>query len=365
MKRPSEALVLGWALLAAAGCGRKGALELPYSRIPAPVEDLAVTQRGDRAILEWTNPGKNIDGHPPVDIESVEIWMIPEAPERTGSRPRPGDLEKRGRMITRLAREDVASLSKTDGPGSPRLVTSVPLEGIPPASGGRTFSLRIRANGGRLSEFSSPVSLEIRLCSLPPEEPAVTVTETFVEIRWSPPRANLDGTIPALIRGYTVYRSEEGRPPRRLTPESVTGLRFEDRDVRFGTALRYFVRTVSKAEGPYLESGDSEAVEVFPRDVFPPSVPEGLAGIAEGGYVSLSWKAGTESDLAGYRVWRREEGLSDDTLLTPEPVPGSVFRDTSGLENKVYLYSVSALDRSGNESGRSRPAVVRRKEGGR
>ncbi len=358
MKRPPHALLPGWILLAAVACGRKGPLELPYSRIPAPVEDVVVYQRGDRAVLEWTNPEKNIDGHPPVNVEAVEIWLASGGPALTS-----GDLEKFGRMIVRLTEDDLASFNPDRRGGiPPRLTTSVPLDGSPPTA--RAFSLRVQANGKRLSDFSPPVSLEIRPCALPPEAPAAAVSEMFVELRWSPPGANVDGTTPPVIHGYTVYRSEDGRPPRRLNSEPLTDLRYEDRDVTFGSLLRYHVRTASSAEFPYLESADSEAVEIRPRDTFPPSPPEGLVGIVEGGAVSLSWKAGREEDLVGYRVWRREEGTGTAVLLTRQPIKESVFRDSPGPGGRVYLYSVSALDGHGNESERSRPVTARLKEGG-
>ncbi len=307
MKRPPHALLPGWILLAAVACGRKGPLELPYSRIPAPVEDVVVYQRGDRAVLEWTNPETNIDGHPPVGLEAVEIWLVSSGPAAAGPALTSQDFEKAGRMLVRLTGDDLASLDPARSGGvPPRLTTSVPLDGSPPAV--RAFSFRVRANGERLSDFSPPVSLEIRPCALPPEMPAAAVSERFVELRWSPPRANVDGTAPPVVHGYTVYRSEDGRSPRCLTSEPLMALRFEDRDVKFGSLLRYHVRTASSAEFPYLESADSEAVEIRPRDTFPPSPPEGLVGIVEGGAVSLSWKAGREEDLVGYRVWRRRRG---------------------------------------------------------
>jgi predicted small lipoprotein YifL len=365
MKSLPNTLALGCALLSAVACGRKGPLELPFSRIPGPVEDVVVTQRGDRAILEWTNPGRNIDGHPPVDVEAVEIWSVQADAGGAGSPPKAGDPGTSGRLVVRLAKADLALVPGTGGGGSPRWTASVPLEANTSGAPRRAFILRVLANGRKSSEFSPPVSFEPRPCALPPKNPSARVEESFVEIRWSAPAANVDGTTPPVVRGYLVYRSDDGGPLRRLTPEPVAELRFEDREAGFGRVLRYVVRAASAAADPYLESGDSEAVEIVPRDVFPPAPPGEVVGIAEGGSVSLSWRAHPDSDLAGYKVWRREEGTSREVLLTPEAVAGNVFLDASRLPAGLYFYSVSAVDRNGNESGKSAPAAVRIKEGDR
>jgi predicted small lipoprotein YifL len=365
MKSLPNTLALGYALIAAVSCGRIGPLELPFSKIPGPVEDVVVSQRGDQAVLEWTNPGKNIDGHPPVEVEAVEIWSVPGDPGGGGSPPKAGDVEKTGRLVVRFAKADLVPVPGTGAGGPPRWTASVPLDGTPSGFSRRDFSLRVRANGQKLSDFSSPVSVELRPCALPPQDPSGRAGESSVEIRWSAPAANVDGTTPPVVRGYLVYRSDDGGPLRRVTPEPVTELRFEDREAGFGSVLRYVVRTASTAADPYLESGDSEAVEIVPRDVFPPAPPGGLVGVAEGGSVSLSWRAGTENDLAGYKVWRSEAGTSPEVLLTPEAIAGTVFRDDSRLPAGRYLYSVSAVDRNGNESGKSAPAAVLIKEGDR
>ncbi len=363
MKSSPKAILLGWALFAAAGCGRKGPLEMPRSRIPAPVENVTVTQRGDGAVVEWGHSGKNIDGHPPVEIEAVEIWAVFADLAGGGFPTLPADVEREGRRIVRLTARELAPLPAT-GDGS-RWVALVPLGGARSAAAVRALSLRVQANGTKLSDFSKPVAFELRPCALPPSRPTAAMGESSIEIRWSPPPANVDGTTPPVVRGYRVYRSEDGRPPRLLTPEPVTDRRYEDGDVRYGSVLRYFLRTTSTAASPFLESADSEVIEIVPRDVFPPAPPDGLVGIADANSVSLSWRAGPESDLAGYRVWRRGEGSPDEVLLTPQPIVENVFLDASSLAGGVYVYSVSAVDQSGNESGRSRPAAVRLKKGER
>jgi fibronectin type 3 domain-containing protein len=60
-----------------------------------------------------------------------------------------------------------------------------------------------------------------------------------------------------------------------------------------------------------------------------------------------------ETDLEGYRVWRREEGTAEFRLLTPDPIKENAYSDRDVTKGKTYVYFVTALDKSGNESARS------------
>ena len=81
-----------------------------------------------------------------------------------------------------------------------------------------------------------------------------------------------------------------------------------------------------------------------PVDVFPPSVPAGLAAVPSEGGISLIWEPNAEPDVGGYLVLRREAG--DDTLrqLTAAPVGDARSRDTDVQPGKRYIYSVVAVD---------------------
>ncbi len=80
--------------------------------------------------------------------------------------------------------------------------------------------------------------------------------------------------------------------------------------------------------------------------------------MAGNGVISLSWEAGGEGDLAGYRVWRKDEGSPEFLPLTPQPIPGTVFTDASARPGTSYVYAVSSLDTAGNESARTESLPV-------
>jgi fibronectin type 3 domain-containing protein len=72
-------------------------------------------------------------------------------------------------------------------------------------------------------------------------------------------------------------------------------------------------------------------------------------------FVDLIWTPGTENDLAGYNVYRREES-GQPVRINAELVKTQAYKDSSVQSGKKYLYSVSAVDIRGNESGRSEEA---------
>ena len=85
-------------------------------------------------------------------------------------------------------------------------------------------------------------------------------------------------------------------------------------------------------------------------DTVPPAAPTNLMSSPRPGAVQLEWTANTETDLAGYRIYRSAttpvvKGTPiNGTLIAPSFVDGSV---TAGL---TYYYAVAAVDSSGNES---------------
>ena len=132
----------------------------------------------------------------------------------------------------------------------------------------------------------------------------------------------------------------------------------------FGRTYAYVVRSVVLVEGNPLESADSNSTIVTPRDIFPPAAPENLmvaalAGASPGSVLAdLSWSINLETDLAGYRVYRSEEQDTRGALLTRDLLLAPAYRDTSVEPGHRYWYSVTAVDRAGNESDRSAAFAV-------
>jgi serine protease AprX len=92
-------------------------------------------------------------------------------------------------------------------------------------------------------------------------------------------------------------------------------------------------------------------------DTTPPAAPAGLTAAAGNAQVSLDWSNNAESDLAGYRVYRRNA----DGSWPPTPLAStttSAYTDTGLTNGTSYTYRVTAYDNAtpANESPASSEA---------
>jgi len=389
-------------LLMAPACGKKGGILAPLTLVPQVVESLTAVQRGGLIILTWANPGAYIDGRALKGISEIEIWLEekmdpppapakakPSVPAKTGSSATtglvaptsapapatpsapPGPFETRAKRVAvltgALKTSAKPAANKTAARGQKPAASAPAAKAAPPnalyvyavnpkAWTGRAFvfALRVRdAAKGRLSDFSPEVSIRPKALAAPPGRVRATVFADRVEIRWDLPPANFDGSVPPLVKGFNVYRADAEGAPRRINPVPVAGAVFADRNAVFGQTARYFVRTAGAAAEPFLESEDSETVEVTPKDIFPPAVPSGLSTAKGPDFISLVWDPVADPDAAGYHVWRREKGKAEFSRLTASPVPESTYTDKSVEKNVTYEYAITSVDTSGNESPKS------------
>lgn len=91
-------------------------------------------------------------------------------------------------------------------------------------------------------------------------------------------------------------------------------------------------------------------------DLTPPAPPAHLAAKTNANIITLTWESNTETDLAGYRIYRTSGALR--VLLAPNPVTGATLID-SLLSDGVFTYEVIAIDIRGNESAPSSGASVK------
>ncbi len=347
-------------LVCAAGfaCGKKGALLPPLIRTPQKAGAVTVLQRGATLLVEWKNPVKSVDGSPLAGVSEAEVWVLEEEKARAA----PGamtakDFEGKARLAVSLKKDGLAAFRKEKGTDVAGFVYPYSLAGKTPASLKVRFAVRVRDGRSRMSELSNPVAFDPQVGPGPPQELAARVLEDRIELAWKAPAANFDGSTPAIVSGYNVYRRGKDGTAALVNSSLVRELAFADRDAATGVPVRYFVRASATEKPPYFESDDSEARELVPEDVFPPAAPAGVVPVAGSGFVSLSWEANREKDLAGYRVRRREEGGAGDVLLTPALLLENAYTDTTIEKGKRYRYFISSVDVRGNESARTEVVV--------
>jgi hypothetical protein len=344
-------------------CGKKGPLEPPVIRIPKDIELLVLKQRGGNVFLQWRNPTHYIDGNPIREISQVEIWILEKDRQMDPSQePVTGkDFKREGKLLIAIPEKAFVDYSIPGSTGSPVLqfVHSLDKDFL---IKNYFFSFRVVDVRRRKSPYSEPVLFKPSVLPLPPLNVHAEVSEDRIIIHWDPPVMNIDQSVPPVIGGYNLFRSEDGRTTQ-LNSNLILNLEYEDTDFVFETTYIYTVRTAASQSVPALESENSEGLTVIPKDIFPPAPPEGLVAVSGADVLSLSWEPKREPDFKGYRVWRRAENESDFVVLTPEPILENAYTDVSVEKNLRYHYAITAMDDLGNESRRSSEVTEILREG--
>ncbi len=231
------------------------------------------------------------------------------------------------------------------------------------------YAVEVMNDRGRSAGFSNKVRVPAAATLPPPDNFAAKVTAGGVALSWIPVRQ--PATISGLHYLYRIYRREESGETSSIAGEVPLGKpannNFVDHDFQWEKKYSYYatvVTLIDRAPGPeaQVEGDNSPAVSVFTHDVFPPAAPSGLQAVFSGDsqhfFIDLIWDANTENDLAGYNIFRHEEGGAV-VKINSELVKLPAFRDMNVSAEKKYYYSVSAVDIRGNESARSEEASER------
>ena len=243
------------------------------------------------------------------------------------------------------------------------------------------YFVRTRTSEKKVSANSNAAALRIEPAADPIADLKAEVTHQGVVLSWTPPQTTLTGSAPVIVN-YRVYRAEINQQPAAqpnaspssetaASPKAVPSLLpigeipappFRDQQTRFDKTYIYSVRSVTQYDALQVESSDSNLLTVSPRDTFPPATPQGLVAVpipAQGAapaYLDLSWSISAENDIAGYNIYRSEQEGVAGKKQNPELLLTPAFRDMNAVPGHRYFYTVTAVDRVGNESPASAAA---------
>ena len=351
-------------LLLLSGCGTPGDPQPLRPPIPAAVTDLGARQTGDSVVLTFTLPKKTVEGEAleaPPDVEIFRAFL------------------PAGAQATRAELAQVYTIPSavvdtylTDE----RLRFADPLQAAEIAAhSGEQMAYMVRTKASKKAASADSNRAMVRVYPVPEAIGDLTakVTEPAVELRWTPPARTTSGATIAALAGYRVYRAEvepgqteSDAAKRKLkTPPELLGVSptaaYRDAQIEFEKTYFYTVRSVAQYELDSVESADSQAVVLTLKDTFAPAAPKNLVAVyvpAAGetpAHIELSWSISAEADAGGYHVYRSEEEGKAATRLTRELLPTPTFRDMSVVTGRGYAYTVTVVDRAGNESPQSAP----------
>jgi hypothetical protein len=375
------------AVLAAAGCGKRGDPLPPLSRTPQGVTELRLAQRGQTLELSFVAPRMSAGG---VRLGVLEVELLradvagdfAKVAHRTVRRMAPGEsFVEAGPLPAAGAVIRVAARVKAGGDAS-ALSPVVSLTVQPPPVPPTGFTAQLEPQAVNLawvppptppptpipSPSATPAASPSPGVSPSPTVPPPPTVSPLPTVSPSPaaapsPRGSPGPSPPPVARpspsptpkpqgGFWIYRREPESTYRRpLMPVPVPAPPFRDTTIAPGESWCYVVRTVASTE-PVVESASSGEACVENKDVFPPAAPTGVAALVHDDGVEVSWSPSLEADLASYRVYRAVAG-APNVRVGEVAAPETSFRDTAAPRGTALAYTVTAVDRDGNESPRS------------
>ena len=332
-------------------CGKRTPPVPPAERIPQRAT-ISGYQQGSQVVLSWKMPVRNSSPNDANFIERIDVYRLAD-PLGSPAEITEEEFASRSTLIDSIpvGTDDFSlkTFTYTD-----RLQFS-----DQPAR--LRYAVRFVNSSGQKAAFSNFLTIEpSSKIARSPDGLTFEVTQEAIIVRWQKPSANVDGSTPANILGYNIYRRTADRPePRKLNADPVSDTSFTDSFFEFETNYTYFVRAVSVgSEGQPVESLSSEELSVTARDTFAPTPPASITIAASPNVISLYFAANPEKDIKGYNVYRSEddsEPLENWELLTPEPIDTNTFQDKNVRPGVRYFYYLTAIDKFGNVS---RPSEI-------
>jgi hypothetical protein len=338
-----------------AGCGMPGAPQPPSLNLPVPVSDLSAVRAGGQVALTFKLPRRTTDR---VELKAPITARVCRS--ETSSGP--------CNAIATLQFAPASDGSYTDtlpdalASGSPR-----PLN----------YFIELVNRRGRSAGPSNRAAVLAGQAPAAVDSFSAQVRKDGVLLHWSPEtHDSITGAIRLVRTLLTPSAKKPAQGPlsapaepaiRNLLVASAASGRALDSDIHFGESYEYRAQRVARVtvNGNALELAGplSAPIRVDAADIFPPSVPQGLAAVATAGEngnppaIDLNWQPVTDAGLAGYIVYRRDTSTGESAAwqrISPaQPVIGSGFHDTDVAAGRTYTYVVSAIGQNGRESERS------------
>jgi hypothetical protein len=319
---------------------------------------LAALQRGDAVLLSWPAPRLTPEQSSTSYIDHVDIYRLNE---RRDQEPilDPDDYKELANVIGYLDRHALEEQARTLG-----VIQYVDPMGFgghgTPAGLRLRYAIRYVNKKGQESSFSNTVAVEPNaiVAAEPTNLVIASEDQDTITLAWSAPQTNVDGSAPAAVVGYNVYRGVAGRPKANapLNSEPLPEPTYTDKKFRYLAHYIYTVRALSQGANGLIESADSKPLDKTPVDTFKPAAPTPVSIASANGIISLFWPTSPEHDVVGYNVYRSDTGDADARdwkKLTAQPITTVTFRDDQVQVGRRYYYRVTAVDKFENESNPS------------
>lgn len=324
-------------------CGQPGAPQAPSLELPRAAQNVSATRKGDKVTVRWTPPSRFTDGR------------LIRRPGQTQVCRAEGDVpavkcNAIAKMESKVQSPDQRTPEQYEDVLPDAILKQAP-------TGSVMYGIEELNRYGRSVGVSDQIKISTAPTIAPPAQLNATLGDQGVTLSWEPVAAPV---VEGIGFAYAISRRTESGAFEVIANVPITEAKYLDTSMEWEKKLEYRIAVVTHdAKQTLVEGDDSETVSVLAHDVFPPATPRELQAVFSGpgqqAFIDLSWAANQEADLAGYNVYRSEEG-GEAVKVNTQVVSAPSFRDEHVSSGKTYTYSVSAVDVRGNESARSEAA---------
>lgn len=312
---------------------------------PKSQPDLRATRQGDKVTLTWRQT---------YPIANLRICRsISSAPS---------DPEACAQTIGEISAAEHLVRRKSNG----EFIDTLPAAEQSSTLQFAVYRLELRDARGQLVGFSNAASVPLAPV-LPANGLHSELDARGVYLIWE---NEIEGPSPSFKFDYRIYRREKGSSNRVAIPfvrgviHTREGERWSgvDTNIEWEKTYWYSVAPVTRVysqDGQLIgevEGADSPALQITTHNVFPPDAPQGLLVLVtqrrSEKFVDLLWAPNVEKDISGYNIYRRSENGQQERISSV-PMTMRSFQDANVEAAHAYFYSISAVDKRGNESPKS------------
>ena len=325
--------LLLFSLIGLSSCGYKDDPVAPQALVPAPIQDLHYELTNRKAVLHWSYPTETVSGEELTEIKSFMLYRAEVSATAycdTCPLPFKSPITLEGGLIPE--REGKRAGSYTVGLLRP----------------GYKYFFKIRSRTGWLtpSADSNLVNFTWETPPTMPQNLKANVAHGMVFLGWRSVSKYVDGSKADNIK-YQVSR-RKGNGQFQNIGSLLTTPQFMDNQVGGGYTYTYRVQALSEYDGDMVSSEFSRPIQVNVVDQIAPTTPRNVSTVRTGtSSIKIFWDQGEETDLAGYRIYRRLGNENEPSMIGEVTVPYNIYEDTQAPGKHIYVYySVSSFDTS-------------------
>ena len=344
-------VLVGTALLAA--CANPGVPVPPSLELPSPVGDLRAVRKGNSVYLSWTVP-----------IRTTEQQSVRHMGQTRVCRSLDPVMKQCSAPVAEFLTPTPTASARTTAPTTATYVDTVSTSPAEHPTDVLAYAVEVLNSYSRSAGLSNQVRVPLLPAVPPPDGFRAEIAANGVRVSWSCPSAP-PASVPNLRYRVRVFRQLDGARADSRAGEvdlmdcqrpQVVDQGFEWEKTYAYRAAVITIASVTGQPDTEVEGDDTPVVKILAHDTFPPTAPSGLqavfSGVGQQPFIDLVWTPVADSDLAGYNVYRHEEG-TQPVKVNADLAKAPAYRDTTLQTGRRYFYSVSAVDLRGNESGHS------------